>query len=77
MGVKLRCFAMVEIEQAAQPFRFDNFPGLRPGSRIRKWDYIVETLMISFVMVVGKILGERVAQGAHAKQNQLNQDILI
>jgi len=37
----------------------------------------VEPLMIAFVLMVGQILLERVAQGAFAKENQLIETIIL
>jgi hypothetical protein len=39
------------------------------GSLVGEGDEIVETLMIAFVLMVGKIFLERMAQGALAEEN--------
>src|SRR5208337_5095290 len=63
--------ALVEIEQAAQPLGFSNGPVGRTGLLAGGGDEIFETLMIAFMLMVGEIFLERMAQGALAEENQL------
>src|SRR5271157_2492089 len=63
--------ALVGIEQAAQPLGFSNGPVGRTGLLAGEGDDIVETLMIAFMLMVGEIFIERMAQGALAEENQL------
>ena len=63
--------ALVEIEQAAQPLKFSNGPVVVKDSLFGERDDIVETLMIAFMLMVGEIFIERMAQGALAEENQL------
>ena len=69
--------AMIEVKQSAQPLGFANSPVLTTGSLVGERDDIVEPLMIAFVLVVGEILLERVAQGTFAKENQLVETLIL
>src|SRR5271167_347366 len=69
--------ALVEIEQAAQPLGFSNGPVARTGLLAGEGDDIVETLMIAFMLMVGEIFLERMAQGALAEENQLIEAFLL
>jgi hypothetical protein len=62
---------------SAQPLGFENGPVLRTGSVVREGDDIIESLMIAFVLMVGQILIERVAQGTLAKEDQLVQTFIL
>ena len=53
---------MVEIEQPAQTRRLDDHPVARLGPFVREGDHSVQTLVVSFVMMVGEVLGEDVAK---------------
>src|SRR5271170_3753480 len=69
--------ALVENEQAAQPFGFSNGPVARSGLLAGEGDDIVETLMIAFMLMVGEIFIEHMAQGALAEENQLIEAFLL
>src|SRR5271167_350223 len=69
--------ALVEIEQAAQPFGFSNGPVARSGLLAGEGDDIVESLMIAFMLMVGKIFLERMAQGTLAEENQLIEALFL
>src|SRR5271157_4611177 len=69
--------ALVGIEQSAQPLGFSNGPVARTGLLAGEGDDIVETLMIAFMLVVGKIFLERMAQGALAEENQLMEAFFL
>jgi hypothetical protein len=66
---RLRGLAMVELEQAAQAFGLDSFAGRRSGARLREGDPVGESWMVSFVVIVGDVFFEGVAQGAFAEGN--------
>src|ERR1022692_4929538 len=68
---------MVEVEQSAKPLGFQNGPVLTNCSLVRERDDIVEPLMIAFVLMVGKIFIERVAQGTLAKENHLIETFIL
>src|SRR5664279_4209310 len=69
--------ALVEIEQAAQPLGFSNGSVLTNGSLVGEGDDIVESLMIAFMLMVGEIFIEHMAQGALAEKNQLIEAFLL
>src|SRR5438876_173040 len=69
--------AMIEVEQSAQLLGFANSPVLTTGPLVGERDDIVEPLMIAFVLVVGEILLERVAQGTFAKENQMVETLML
>jgi hypothetical protein len=69
--------AMIEIEESAQPLGFANSPVQTTCSLIGERDDIIESLMIAFVLMVGQILMERVAQGSLAEENQLIETIIL
>ena len=68
---------MIEIEQSAQPFGFTNRPVLSLCTCDGEGDDIGEPLMIAFVLMVGQIFLERVAQGTFAEENQLIETFLF
>jgi hypothetical protein len=68
---------MVEVEQSTQPLGFAKDTCTATRSLIGEGDDIVESLMITFVLVVGQILLERVAQGTFAKENQLIETLIL
>ena len=68
---------MIEVEQSPQPLGFAKDTGTATRSLIGEGDDIVESLMITFVLVVGQILLERVAQGTFAKENQLIETLIF
>jgi hypothetical protein len=45
---------MIEVEQAAEPLGFSNAPVMTKRSLMRERDDIVEPLMITFVLMVGR-----------------------
>jgi len=53
---------VVETEQAAETRRLDDLPVARLGPPVGEGDDVVQPLMVSFVMMVGEVLGEDVAQ---------------
>src|ERR1700676_3061883 len=55
--------AMIKVEPSAQSLGFANRPVLATRSLVGEGDDIVEPLMIAFVLMVGWVLVERVAQG--------------
>src|SRR5271167_2783160 len=69
--------ALVEIEQAAQPLGFSNDPVARTGLLAGEGDDIVETLMIAFMLMVGEIFIERMAEGTLAEENQLIEAFIL
>ena len=69
--------AMIEVVQSAKTLGFQNGPFAATRSLVRERDDIVEPLMIAFVLMVGKILIERVAQGTLAEENQLIETLLL
>ena len=68
---------MVEVEQSTQPLGFSNGPVLTKCSLVGEGDDIIESLMITFVLMVGKIFIERMAQGTLAKENQLIETFIL
>ena len=69
--------ARIEVEQSAQSLSFANRPGLTLCSLVGEGDDIGEPLMIAFVLLVGQIFLERVAQGTFAKENQLIETCIL
>src|SRR5208337_1044908 len=69
--------ALVGIEQAAQPLGFSNGPVATTGWLAGEGDDIVETLMIAFMLMVGEIFIERMAQGALAEENRLIETLFL
>ena len=63
--------AVVEIEQATETRRLDNLPVARVGPPVGEGDDVVQPLMVSFVMMVGEVLGEDVAQRMLTEESQL------
>jgi hypothetical protein len=55
---------MVEVEQSAKPLGFQNGPFAATRPLVKERDDIVKPLMIAFVLMVGKILIERVGESA-------------
>ena len=53
---------MVEIEQPAKTRRLDDHHVARRGPFVREGDQIVQTLVVSFMMMVGEVFPENVAQ---------------
>ena len=68
---------MIEVEQSAQSLGFANRPGLATRACVGEGDDIGEPLMIAFMLVVGQIFLERVAQGTFAKENQMIETFLL
>ena len=86
----LRGLAIIEVEQAAEPFRLHDVPGFgcawvvearlcrrRPRPRVREGDHVVQSLMIPFVMVMGEVFGKDMAERAFAKEDQLIETFLF
>src|SRR5208337_4661877 len=69
--------ALVEIEQAAQPLGFSNGPVATTGLLAGEGDDIVKTMMIAFMLMVGKIFIEHMAQGSLAEENQLIEALFL
>ena len=74
--------AVVKVEQAAQAFRlhyivtarqvsFDDSSCFRSGSGVRERNYVTQSLMISFVVIVGDVFAECMEQRAFAKEDEL------
>ena len=68
---------MIKVEPSAQSLGFANRPVLATRSLVGEGDDIVEPLMIAFVLMVGWVLVERVAQGTLAKGNQLIETCIL
>src|SRR5271157_980978 len=69
--------ALVGIEQSAQPLGFSNGPVATTGWLAGEGDDIVETLMIAFMLMVGEIFLERMAEGTLAEENQLMEAFFL
>jgi len=68
---------MIEVKQSAKPLGFANARFAAAGSRIGEGDDIVQSLMVSFVMIVGEVFAEDVAQGTLAEENHLMEAFLF
>jgi len=68
---------MMEVEQSAQPRGFANGAAQTICMPVREGDDIIESLMITLVLMVGQILLERVAQGTFAEKNQLIETLIL
>ena len=68
---------MIKVEQSAEPRRFSNGAFGATGWLIGEGDDIVESLMVAFVLMVGKVFIEGVAQGTIAEENQLVETLIF
>jgi hypothetical protein len=68
---------VVIIEQAAKALTFANGPVLTTCALVGEGDEIIKSLMITFVLMVGKIFIERMAQGTLAEENQLIKTLIL
>jgi hypothetical protein len=68
---------MVEVEQSAKPLGFANSPILANYSLVGEGDDIIEPLMITFVLMVGKIFIERVTQRTLVEENELIETFIL
>jgi hypothetical protein len=69
--------AMVEAEQSAESFRFADVAVSRTARLVGERNNIGEALVIAFVLMVGQIFLEGIAQGALTEKNQLIETLLL
>jgi hypothetical protein len=70
-------FSVIEIQQATEALIFEDFSSRCRQSIIREGDHVLNALMISLGVVVGKVFADYMAKAAFAKQHEMLQAFFL